>query len=53
MKCTLDYIYLWGLSEVPSPAGSKFILTFIDDYLRKVWIFIMKHKYEVFVKFKQ
>lgn len=29
------------------------MLTFIDDYSRKVWIHILKHKDEVFVKFKQ
>ena len=29
------------------------MLTFIDDYARKVWVYILKHKNDVFGKFKQ
>ena len=29
------------------------MLTFIDDYSRKVWVYFLKHKNEVFVTFKQ
>ena len=29
------------------------MLTFIDDYSRKVWVYILKHKDEVFAQFKQ
>ena len=29
------------------------MLTFIDDYSRKVWVYILKHKNDVFGKFKQ
>lgn len=28
-------------------------MTLIDDYSRKVWIFILKHKNEAFEKFKE
>ena len=29
------------------------MLTFIDDYSKKTWVFILKHKDEVFKNFKQ
>uniref|UniRef100_A0A5B6YZI2 GAG-pre-integrase domain-containing protein n=1 Tax=Davidia involucrata TaxID=16924 RepID=A0A5B6YZI2_DAVIN len=48
---TLDYIHsdLWGPSKVPSKGGGRYMLTFIDDFSRKVWIYILKYKNEVFV----
>ena len=42
-----------GPSKVPKLGGSKFYATFIDDFNRKVWIYFMKHKSEVFVTFKK
>ena len=30
-----------------------YYVTFIDDYSRKVWTFFLKHKSEVFQKFKE
>ena len=37
-KGTLDYIHsnLWGPSQVVSHGGERYMLTFIDDYSRKV-----------------
>lgn len=29
------------------------MLTFIDDHLRKVWVYFLKHKYDVFDRFKK
>ena len=54
-KGTLDYIHLdlWGPSQVVSHGGRRHMLTFIDDYSRKVWVYILKHKNDVFGKFKQ
>ncbi|GJS54945.1 retrovirus-related pol polyprotein from transposon TNT 1-94 [Tanacetum coccineum] len=54
-KGTLDYIHsdLWGPSRVPSKGGARYMLTFIDDYSRRVWVYILKRKDEVFVNFKQ
>ncbi|GAV73691.1 gag_pre-integrs domain-containing protein [Cephalotus follicularis] len=54
-KGTLDYIHseLWGLSSVPSKGGgARYMLTFIDDFSRKVWVYFLKHKNDVFVTFK-
>ncbi|XP_026440691.1 uncharacterized protein LOC113339671 [Papaver somniferum] len=54
-KGILDYIHsdLWGPSRVESHGGGRYMLTFIDDFSRKVWVFILKHKDETFFKFKQ
>ena len=54
-KGTLDYIHsdLWGPSRAPSKGGARYMLTFIDDYSRKVWVYFLKHKNDVFLTFKQ
>lgn len=51
----LDYIHsdVWGPSRVSTHGGGRYFLTLIDDYTRKVWVYIMKHKNEVFLKFKE
>ncbi|KAG8503399.1 hypothetical protein CXB51_001318 [Gossypium anomalum] len=53
-KGTLEYIYsdLWGPSRVPSRGGANYMLTFIDDFSRKVWAFFLKQKSDVFSAFK-
>ena len=54
-KGTLDYInsYLWGLVQTVSLGGAKYFLSFIHDYSRMVWVYVLKRKDEVFEKFKQ
>lgn len=54
-KGTLDYIHsgLWGPSRVLSLGGGRYMLTLIDDYSQKVWVYILKYKDEVFAQFKQ
>ena len=50
----LEYIHsdLWGPSRVPSKGGANYMLTFIDDFSRKVWAFFLKQKSDVFSAFK-
>lgn len=43
---------LWGPSPVPSKGGARYVLSFVDDVLRKVWICLLKHKSEVLGRFK-
>ena len=54
-KQTLDYIhsYLWGSSQVPYLGGVRYFVSFIDYFLRKVWIYVLKHKNEALEKFKE
>lgn len=52
----LDYIHsdLWGSpNTVSSLSGAKYFLTFTDDYSKKVWIYFLKGKTEVFDYFAE
>jgi hypothetical protein len=51
----LDYIHydVWGPSPTISYGGSSYFVTFIDDFSRKVWIYMLKRKADVFNVFKQ
>ncbi|KAF3634914.1 putative vacuolar-processing enzyme-like [Capsicum annuum] len=55
IKGTLDYIHfdLWGPYRVLSRGGANYILTIIDDYSRKVWVFFLKQKNDVLSIFKE
>ena len=50
----LDYIHsdLWGPAKVQSKGGSKYFMTLIDDYSRRVWVFLLKTKDRSFIAFK-
>ena len=54
-KGTLDYVHnnLWGSVTVLSHSGARYFLSIIDDFSRKVWVFILKIKDEVFAKFNE
>ena len=54
-KGTLDYIHsdLWGPSSVPSKEDANYMLTIIDDFSKKVWVFVLKEKSDVFPTFKE
>jgi hypothetical protein len=36
-----------------SIGGIFYILAFIDDFNRKIWIYFLRHKSETFAKFKE
>jgi len=52
-KASLEIVHsdLCGLVQTPSLTGSHYILTFIDDFTRKTWVYFLKNKSEVFEKF--
>ncbi|KAK3040178.1 hypothetical protein RJ639_028428 [Escallonia herrerae] len=54
-KGVLDYVHsdVWGPIRHISNGGARYFVTFIDDFSRKVWVYFMKHKSEVFKVFKQ
>lgn len=33
--------------------GSLYYVSFVDDYSHKIWIYLLKKKYEVFGKFQE
>ncbi|GJZ72093.1 retrotransposon protein, putative, ty1-copia subclass, partial [Tanacetum coccineum] len=49
-KKSLD---LWGPSQVESLGGKSYFLSVVDDYSRRVWVYILKFKHEAFGKFKE
>jgi transposase InsO family protein len=54
-KGILDYIHLdvLGPSPIVSLGGLSYFVTFLDDYSRKVWVYLLKRKVDVFNTFKQ
>ncbi|KAL2622534.1 hypothetical protein R1flu_002739 [Riccia fluitans] len=42
---------VWSKSPIPSHSGKEFYVSFIDDYLRYVWVYYLQHKSEVFATF--
>jgi hypothetical protein len=50
----LNYIHsnVWGPSPTILYGGSSYLFTFIDDFSRKVWIYMLKRKADVFIVFK-
>jgi len=51
----LDHIHsdLWGPSKVPSLGGKRYMLTFVDDFSRIVWVYFLRLKNETFPMFKK
>ncbi|GBN23606.1 Retrovirus-related Pol polyprotein from transposon TNT 1-94 [Araneus ventricosus] len=54
-KSVLDEVHmdLWGPAPVNSLGGSKYFLSIIDDFSRKIDVFTLKCKSEVFSIFKE
>lgn len=46
------YSDICGLMEVTSILGSKYMITFINDFSHKFWVFFIKKKDEALEKFK-
>ncbi|KAH9782976.1 hypothetical protein KPL71_009140 [Citrus sinensis] len=53
-KCILDLIHsdVWE-SPYISMGGAKYMVTFIDDYSRRCWVYPIKKKSDVFLVFKE
>ena len=43
---------VWGPYKVPTLSGSHWFITFIDDYTRMTWLYLMKTKDEVNLLFQ-
>ena len=53
VRLTMVHIDGWGPSPVSSLGRSRFYVTFIDDFSRKVRVYFLKHKSNVFVIFEK
>ena len=51
-KLELVHTDVWGPAEVSSLGISRYYLTFIDDATRKVWVYFLRQKSNVFQTFK-
>nr|GEW51349.1 zinc finger, CCHC-type [Tanacetum cinerariifolium] len=51
----IDYVHsdLWGPSQVKSLGGKRYFLSIVDDYSRRVWVYLHRFKHEAFKKFKE
>ncbi|CAH9104519.1 unnamed protein product, partial [Cuscuta europaea] len=54
-KKVLEVVYydVCGPFEVPSLSEKQYFVSFIDDLSRKMWVYLLKHKSEVFTTFKK
>ncbi len=43
---------MWSITP-ETIGGNKYFISFIDDFTRKSWIFIIKNKFEALSKFKE
>jgi hypothetical protein len=44
---------VWGPSRTTSTLDYKYFVTFIDDFSRCTWLFLMKNRSELFSNFEQ
>ncbi|KAL0391030.1 UNVERIFIED_CONTAM: Retrovirus-related Pol polyprotein from transposon TNT 1-94 [Sesamum calycinum] len=44
---------VFGPVKQASIGGMKYMVTFIDDFSRYVWVYFMKNKFETLIKFKE
>eukprot|EP00253_Pinus_taeda_P011167 PITA_11167 len=51
-KLELIHSDLRGPMHVPSANGNKYIMTFMDDYTRMCWVYLLKKKSDAFLTFK-
>ena len=54
-KVWLEMVHtdVWEPSPVSSLGGSRFYVTFINDFSRMVWVYFLKHNSDVFAIFKK
>ena len=48
----LVHMDVWAPAPVSARNGARYFMTLIDDFSRKLWIYFMREKSEVFTKFK-
>ena len=52
-KLEFVHTYVWGLAQVYSLGDSHYYFTFIGDVTRKVWVYFLRQKSNVFQTFKK
>ena len=44
---------IWGPSRISTTLGFQYFVTFIDDYSRCTWLFLMKNHFDLFPIFQK
>lgn len=52
-RLELVHTYVWGPIDISSLGGSHYYVTFIDDATRKVWVYFLIQKSDIFQTFKK
>ncbi len=52
-KLELVHTDVWGPASVSSIGGKQYFVTFIDDHSKKLWVYFLRHKSNVFEAFKK
>ncbi|KAK4404512.1 Retrovirus-related Pol polyprotein from transposon TNT 1-94 [Sesamum angolense] len=54
-SCILDYVHadVWGPSNISTHGGNKYFLSIIDNFSRKIFVFLIKYKSDVFENFRK
>ena len=52
-KLDLVHTDLWGPSPIISLRSSRYYITFINDSSKKIWVYFLKNKFDVFETFKK
>ena len=52
-KLELVHTYVWGPTQVQSLGGSHYYVNFIDDATRKICVYCIRQKSDVFDTFKK
>ena len=47
----LVHLDIWGPCPIMSPTGFKYFITFVDDFSRITWLYLMKRRSELFSHF--
>lgn len=47
----LVYLNVWGSCSIVSKTSFRYFVTFIDNYFRMTWLYLMKNRFEVFSHF--
>ena len=48
----LVHLDVWGSCPVVSPTGFRYFVTFVDDYSRATWLYLMKNRFKLFFHFR-
>lgn len=54
-QAPLDYAHsdVWGPAQTQSIGGGRYFLTIIDDFSRKLWVYVMREKSDAFMRFRE